>query len=404
MKVLAILAAITFLFGVPTSYGAAPNLAQNGSFDTNLSGWTNPTNGAVTTTWDAGTAKATVVSPASTALLQDGLALTGGVTYTFGARIRLQTASSSSAAIEIVAVGDPTGARFAEAMTHSTAWDSVSGYLYNETASAKTAQVRLLVPGDASEVVFFDDVYLQAVPASAEFTASKTAIAPGEQVTLTWSTMSAPQVTIDQGIGARSRAGSILVSPAATTTYTLTATGPVGTVTKQLTVTVAQPKPQIAFAGSPATVAEGESATLSWTVLNASAVSIDHGIGARGSSGSAAVTPPATTTYRLTAIGPGGNSTADVRITVLPAPVIVFTATPDAIYVGQSATLAWTTAGATIVLIDHDVGAQPPSGVLDVHPPLTTTYVLTASGPGGVRVAQATVTVKVPARRRSVRR
>lgn len=466
------------LLATRPTHGAEPNLVQNGAFDSSLAGWTNPTSGpsAISTSSEAGTAKAVVGSSGSggVALLQGGIALTGGVSYEVGATMRLQTAGSS-ATVRVNATGGIT----AEASTGSTSGASVSATLYNTSSAAKTAEVWLMVPSVAGQVVWFDDAVLRALPASAEFTASRTTIAAGEPVTLSWATISAPQVSIDQGIGSKGRSGSVTVTPAATTTYTLTATGPVGTVTRQVTVTVISPptvsftatpasiaagesavltwsttqatsvtilpdlgprplsgsvtvtpastttytvvatgpggtttrdasvtvgppRPMISFRASRLTIAEGESTVLSWTVTDATNVSINHGIGERGLAGSATVSPLATTTYRLTASGPGGTSREDLTITVLAAPVIVFTATPATIVRGQSATLAWAVEGATLVVIDQGIGAQLPSGAVVVQPQLTMTYVLTATGPGGVRVGQVTVNV-LSTRRRAVR-
>ncbi|MDP9190684.1 MAG: hypothetical protein M3P06_03170 [Acidobacteriota bacterium] len=453
---------------------------QNGGFATSLSDWTNPTSGAIATTWEAGQAKAVVgASGGGVALLQGGMALTGGVSYELGATMRLQTAGSS-ATVRVIAAGDPNGAISTEASTGSTAGASVSAVLFNTSSSAKTAEVRLMVPGQAGQVVWFDDVILRALPASAEFMASRTTIATGESVTLTWATISAPQVSIDQGIGSRSRAGSVSVSPSATTTYTLTATGPIGTVSKQVTITVVPPptvtftvtpdtigaggaatlawttanaasvtidqgigaqllngsrpvsptatttytltatgtggtttrqatltitppKPVISFTASRRTIAAGEETTLSWQVTNATSVSINHGIGNRALTGSVRVAPLTTTTYRLTASGPGGSASDDLTITVLAPPVIIFTATPETISRGQGTMLTWNVTDATLVVIDNGVGVQPPGGALEVRPQENTTYVLTATGPGGVSVAQATVTIKTVGRRRSVR-
>jgi hypothetical protein len=240
-------------------------------------------------------------------------------------------------------------------------------------------------------------------PPTATFSATPLSISEGDAATLSWTTTNATSVSIDSGVGTVSASGTTSVSPSATTTYTLTASGIGGTTTKQVSVTVAPPKPQINFNASPRTIAEGENTTLSWSVFNATGVSIDHGIGSRPASGSVAVSPTATTTYRLTATGPGGSSTAQVIITVLQAPVIIFTATPSTITRGSATTLTWIVTEATSVLIDNGVGPQPPNGALDIRPTDTTTYLLTATGPGGMRQAQVTITVQVSGRRRAVR-
>lgn len=76
-----------------------------------------------------------------------------------------------------------------------------------------------------------------------------------------------------------------------------------------------------------------------------------------------------------------------------PAVAVSFAATPTTIRAGQSATLSWIANGATSVIIDNGVGAQPTSGSVTVTPNVTTTYTLTAmSGPLSA-TATATVTV-----------
>ena len=78
------------------------------------------------------------------------------------------------------------------------------------------------------------------------------------------------------------------------------------------------------------------------------------------------------------------------------APVIgSFTATPDTIHLGQSATLAWDVSGAQQLSIDDGVGIQNGHSVT-VWPQATTTYTLTATGLSGDSNATATVTVLPP--------
>ncbi|MBN1831791.1 MAG: hypothetical protein JW896_06725, partial [Deltaproteobacteria bacterium] len=60
----------------------------------------------------------------------------------------------------------------------------------------------------------------------------------GGSTTLSWNFIGAISVTIDNGIGEVFQSGSIAVSPTGTTTYTITATGPWGTYTDTVTVTV----------------------------------------------------------------------------------------------------------------------------------------------------------------------
>jgi len=77
------------------------------------------------------------------------------------------------------------------------------------------------------------------------------------------------------------------------------------------------------------------------------------------------------------------------------APVISsFTASPNSITPGQSATLSWgAVANATSVEIDHGVGGVATPGARAVSPDTTTTYTLTARGCGGTITRQVTITV-----------
>ncbi len=84
------------------------------------------------------------------------------------------------------------------------------------------------------------------------------------------------------------------------------------------------------FIASPQTIHQGESATLSWSVSNASTVSIDQGIGTVASAGSLAVSPATTTTYTLTATATQSTAAASITVSVRP-PLrrLTLTADPD---------------------------------------------------------------------------
>jgi hypothetical protein len=83
------------------------------------------------------------------------------------------------------------------------------------------------------------DLYTPVEPSIASFTAAPEAIIAGETVTLEWKTEDAVQVEIDNELGVQDPSGSASVDPRETTTYTLTATGPLGaTLTQEVIVTV----------------------------------------------------------------------------------------------------------------------------------------------------------------------
>src|SRR5258708_18416837 len=81
------------------------------------------------------------------------------------------------------------------------------------------------------------------------------------------------------------------------------------------------------------------------------------------------------------------------------AVVANLSANPASIQAGQSATLTWSTENATDVALDGN--KVDPSGSQTVSPTETTTYHLTAKGPGGTQEAQAQGAVAVPTRRRT---
>jgi len=76
------------------------------------------------------------------------------------------------------------------------------------------------------------------------------------------------------------------------------------------------------------------------------------------------------------------------------APTATLSANPTSIQRGQSATLTWSTENATDVALDGN--KVDPSGSQTVSPTETTTYHLTAKGPGGTQEATAQVSVAVP--------
>jgi peptidoglycan-associated lipoprotein len=83
---------------------------------------------------------------------------------------------------------------------------------------------------------------------------------------------------------------------------------------------VVKPAPAIrSFSVEPTSITAGQSATLAWAVENADSISIS-GIGTVQSSGNRSVSPASTTTYRLTATGPGGTTERSVTLSVSAPP------------------------------------------------------------------------------------
>jgi len=232
------------------------------------------------------------------------------------------------------------------------------------------------------------------------FTASPTNIDAGQQATLSWTVAGASSVSISPGIGnVNPQSGSTQVSPQQTTTYTLTANGPGGSVNATAIVSVGGGTPPqiIRFEASPLTIQPGQQSTLSWATNGASQVAIS-GVGAVTANGSTTVSPQQTTTYTLSVTGTNGQTvTSPVTVTVaagaLPQ-VATFVVTPSAITAGQSTQLCWKVVNATSISITPGVGTNlNGNDCASVSPSQTTTYTLTAVNASGQIQANTTVTV-----------
>src|SRR5262249_4158408 len=71
----------------------------------------------------------------------------------------------------------------------------------------------------------------------------------------------------------------------------------------------------------PASIQPGQASTLRWQVSGqVTSVSIDQGVGTVQNAGNRRVTPDSSTTYTLTAAGPGGTSTGQATVSVASAP------------------------------------------------------------------------------------
>ncbi len=214
----------------------------------------------------------------------------------------------------------------------------------------------------------------------------------GGTATLSWDITHAETYTLTPGNVAISQAGSIQVSPGESTTYRITATGPGGTSTREITVSINNALPRIIFNAFPPSIVEGASSKLSWTVLNGDTVTLDQDIGTKTVQGEISVTPSVTTIYTLTAVNSEGSSKARVTLTVAhKKPVVTISASPIIVPQGGSTTLTWTSQNGTGASIDNGVGPVPLSGTIQLTPGGTTTYTLTVTGPGGSAHASALV-------------
>ena len=234
------------------------------------------------------------------------------------------------------------------------------------------------------------------------FTAMPLTITVGQSSNLCWTTTGADTVMINAGSNLPLD-GCMSVSPTSTQLYILTAIGPAGVSDYDLIVTVNPAPPGSPtidnFTVTPASITVGGSAALSWATTDADSVSINSGVGIVAVDGGTTVNPTVTTNYILTATGAGGTAIGSILVTVNSAPpslptIDTFVASPTSITSGSSANLSWTTTGADTVSIDNGVGAVAIDGNVTVTPGSTTSYILTATGPGGPVTSSQTITVQ----------
>ncbi|MFT3711237.1 MAG: lamin tail domain-containing protein [Archangium sp.] len=263
----------------------------------------------------------------------------------------------------------------------------------NARGASDTAVVAVRVGAEAGDVLF---------------TAFPETIAAGEQVTLAWSAPGSTAVTLSAApggaidLGGQTTSGSVVVTPTASTMYTLTA----GLRTKTATITV---RPTLlSFTSSSLSADAGATVTLSWATANATRVQLtaagrgtlaDVTDAASVASGHfddvlpAVADPGQLFAYQLTVSGPGSMVTDELVVSLNgSAAVLTFTGPK---YVSQTSTapiaLNWTTRDADAVsiavagtIIYRAPASAVAAGSLQLpHPTADTTYVLSATSQRG---------------------
>ena len=172
--------------------------------------------------------------------------------------------------------------------------------------------------GEVSRTVTVQVLPIQ-MPRLLRFSANPGEILQGEQSTLSWQVENATDVTIS-GLGRVALTGSAQVSPADTTTYTLTARNAGGEVTATAVVNVIKLARILSFVAEPnPSPTRGGPVVLRWTTENA-IDAIIGGVGTVPLNGSITVNPTADTTYTLTANGRRNNAQATVTVRVPAGP------------------------------------------------------------------------------------
>jgi hypothetical protein len=223
-------------------------------------------------------------------------------------------------------------------------------------------------------------------------------VCAGSPAQLTWATYGSGTVTIDHGVGTVADSGSIAVSPAVTTVYTITKTASCGSDSRTTTVTATHPV-ITSLTASPSTVPGGGTSTItgnytngvSWTMRS----SLDNSLSATSGSGAS----PAVVTYTrdiaggtdtitFTVTDACGNTTS--QTTTICSAIGITTSGPTTFCQGGSVTLtayagtaySWSTGATTAAITVNATG----------------TYSVTDKGGSGcTSTASRSVTVTNPA-------
>jgi len=291
------------------------------------------------------------------------------------------------------------------------------------------------------------------------FSATPTQISAGESATLQWNVTGATTVNIDHGIGDVPSAGTKLVSPTTTTTYTLTATNAADRATDRVTLAVVSTLPKVTrvidgdtievdiggklykvrYIGidTPETVHPSkpvecfgkEASEKNRQLVEGKTVRLEKDVSEIDSYGrllryvwvgdnfvndylvrqgyAYASTYPPDVKYADQFVQAQREARENNRglwaVRQQTPEIRHFRALPSQINAGKSSTLFWWVENATTVTIDqgignvdHGIGDMPSAGTEVVSPGQTTTYTLKAINDAGTVTRSVVVTVRAP--------
>ncbi len=408
------------------TFSASPTTIQQGNSSTLSWSTTNATSCTASGGWSGtkGTSGTQVVSPSATTTYM--LACTG-----------LGGSDNASVTVNVILTPTPqpvltftaSPLTIAQGATSTLTWSATnatdcvasngwsgskgtSGTLH-VTPSATTTYLLLCTGqnGTDSESVTVNVVLTPPEPV-VTLVAAPTSVTPGAgtaTTTLTWTSTNATSCTASGGAwtGSKVLNGTEIITPSATTTYTLNCSGPGGSDAASTTVTfVPAPiiTPTLNFSATPTSVTPGAgtaTSTLTWTSSNVTFCTSSNGwSGERATSGSLIVTPLATTTYQLSCGGTNGTTTQNVTIHFVPTPpalvpTLNFVASPTSVTPGAgsaTSTLTWVTTNVSFCAASNGwSGTKATSSSQIVTPLATTTYQLDCGGVHGTTTQSVTI-------------
>ena len=166
----------------------------------------------------------------------------------------------------------------------------------------------------------------------------------GGSIVLSWSSTNSQACNATNGwTGAKSASGQETLTANNTATFVLTCSGAGGHGSAQVSVNVIAGVPVVSLVATPQDVAIGETSVLSWSATDSQTcvASIGWG-GVRTVSGTwttAAIN--SNTTYLLSCVGPGGNSTTSVVVRAWRPPVATLFVNPKEVETGGLTRVTW---------------------------------------------------------------
>ena len=240
-----------------------------------------------------------------------------------------------------------------------------------------------------------------AAAPTVELSATPTTVWSGQPSVLRWSTANATSCTASGGwTGTKATSGAERTADLKVkTSFTLTCSGPGGTVAQSTTILMHAPLPSVMLSATPAAVSSGGATTLTWSTYNATSCQASGAwSGQKGTRGEASTGAlKAAATYELTCTGTGGSASHSLTVSVAAstaAPTVALNATPSTVASGKASSLTWSATNATSCAASGGwSGTLATSGTKATAAlTKTTSYTVSCSGAGGTAAQSATVT------------
>jgi gliding motility-associated-like protein len=342
--------------------------------------------GASTYTWNPGglTGNTVVVTPATatvyTLTATNALGCTG--TKTLNLSVGVTPTITAATSSTLVCSGTTVTLSSSGASTYTWMPGSMTGSVVVATPSVNT--IYTVTGRNASGCATTNTVDVSVNPSPIiAVNSNPTVLCPGFSATLT--ATGAPTYTWNPGAIAN---GTIVVSPAATTIYSVVGTSALGCTGSATVNLKVNPTPTITAISSTGTICPGTTATLTGSGANSYTWNPGPLTGTN-----VAVSPTISTTYTVTGDnGLGCISTETVSINVLPTLTVTANASPTIICLGNSSTLT-ATGGSTYTWSPGGLtGAS-----VTVNPSATTLYTVTAENSlGCTKTETVSLAVSIP--------